>query len=553
MNRSRMGLRKVCSVVVLLLLSHGLSTGNGFSAIQQPNALSSTTKTTTASTTTAPLILDPPPLQEPRQSLNDATTTTTSPILSPTDENDKEESKKGGEEEDERPRPSFTVTFTKNVEITNVSESIRVLDEFEKDMLETETPTKTAAVDCPILLNATRLDKPTAATTDPQNPSNEHAEDATEEPSLQEEGDDQQESDDNNNNEDNAVMAKSRQKTAAAAALLLQRSTSSRTSSRRHVRSTSNNNNNKKTPKTTSVGARRTGSATVSRQRRRTTKGSSTSEILTAARRAPSVAAVQPQQQKQQQQQQQGSNDSAKKPSNSHSASSSSRRSLEKPIIRSTIDGMLQNQATKRQARAGSPPQQSSYDTFGMHRLLHNPPPGTVLMRPSKRKRTTAAAASAADGQKKHSHWTQDALSVRLATTRDDFDIANLRLSVFSNFGPQVRRQFCARSCQVLASRRVRGATCLVATVPRNQDDSNGRGCSDVVLGSVECSIHEFFGTTLGRRRRKDSILYMTEVAVNPVYRRCGIGTTLLQVGLLVCCTTLLLSSTNAFWLCLCL
>lgn len=57
-----------------------------------------------------------------------------------------------------------------------------------------------------------------------------------------------------------------------------------------------------------------------------------------------------------------------------------------------------------------------------------------------------------------------------------------------------------------------------------------GRKRPELLLGSVECSVHEFQGTKLGRRRVDDSILYITEVAVNPLFRRNGIGTTLLKV-----------------------
>jgi ribosomal protein S18 acetylase RimI-like enzyme len=115
-------------------------------------------------------------------------------------------------------------------------------------------------------------------------------------------------------------------------------------------------------------------------------------------------------------------------------------------------------------------------------------------------------------------------LSVRVATPDDDFQIANLRLSVFSDFSSELLQQFCARSCQVLADRRLRGATCLVATCP------SIASCNDVILGSVECSVHEFYATKLGRRRPKHSTLYITEVAVNPSLRRCGIASKLLQV-----------------------
>lgn len=50
-----------------------------------------------------------------------------------------------------------------------------------------------------------------------------------------------------------------------------------------------------------------------------------------------------------------------------------------------------------------------------------------------------------------------DGAIVRVATPMDDFDIANLRLSVFSDFSFDQRGQFCARSCEAIANRRTKG------------------------------------------------------------------------------------------------
>lgn len=120
-----------------------------------------------------------------------------------------------------------------------------------------------------------------------------------------------------------------------------------------------------------------------------------------------------------------------------------------------------------------------------------------------------------------------DQIAVRLATPFEDVDIASLRLSVFSDFPPDLQTQFCARSCQAIAARRMRGATCIVATQPFQNSVPGSR--SSLILGSAECSFHEFFGTRLGRRRKQNSILYITEVAVNPSFRRRGIGSTILR------------------------
>ena len=106
---------------------------------------------------------------------------------------------------------------------------------------------------------------------------------------------------------------------------------------------------------------------------------------------------------------------------------------------------------------------------------------------------------------------------VRVASPKDDADIAQLRLSVFSSFPPDVQIQFRTRSCQAIHNRRLRGAICVVATM------------KDFIIGSAECSFDEFSGTRLGRRRLPYSVLYVTEVAVNPSVRRKGVGYKLLQ------------------------
>jgi ribosomal protein S18 acetylase RimI-like enzyme len=126
-----------------------------------------------------------------------------------------------------------------------------------------------------------------------------------------------------------------------------------------------------------------------------------------------------------------------------------------------------------------------------------------------------------------HEHDNENRIEIRLATPDDDFDIANLRLSVFSDFSKELKGQFCSRSCQAISARRMRGATCLVATMPCRDSIEGSKG--SIIVGSAECSFHEFFNTRLGRRRRPNSILYVTEVAVNPSTRRRGIATKLLK------------------------
>jgi len=132
----------------------------------------------------------------------------------------------------------------------------------------------------------------------------------------------------------------------------------------------------------------------------------------------------------------------------------------------------------------------------------------------------------------------------RVATGIDDLDIANLRLSVFSNFNPESRKIFCERSCQLLTTRRQRGATCIVATIQNNPVDNDERqealpssaaasdrslGANGKIVGSAEISFHEFSQTQLGYSRPRDSILYVTEVAVDAAQRRKGIANLMMK------------------------
>ena len=181
--------------------------------------------------------------------------------------------------------------------------------------------------------------------------------------------------------------------------------------------------------------------------------------------------------------------------------------------------------------------------------------------------------------------------------TSDDTHIANLRLSVFSNFDTEKQRAFRHRSVEVLNIRRRRGAVVLVAEIPREEDENHiylneeariasghnfgekrtkshsltvtpGRGAkilsvssnvavdhrnsiatiskqqqqqqqqqqqhtprlsNKMIIGSVECSQHEFRGTMLGNSSPKGALMYVTEVAVRPDKRRCGAGAALMK------------------------
>ncbi|KAL3921185.1 MAG: hypothetical protein SGARI_006744 [Bacillariaceae sp.] len=147
-------------------------------------------------------------------------------------------------------------------------------------------------------------------------------------------------------------------------------------------------------------------------------------------------------------------------------------------------------------------------------RVRPRPKPGTIL---HKSKRSFSSYTTNSD---------KSLIDVRVATPGDDLDIANLRLSVFSDFTAQTRKLFCDRSCHLLATRRQRGAMCLVAVEPKRSMLLSPAGSikRDPVVGTAEISFHEFSDTRLGQARHADRILYVTEVAVNNKFRRRGIA-----------------------------
>ena len=255
-----------------------------------------------------------------------------------------------------------------------------------------------------------------------------------------------------------------------------------------------------RSPKSTSVGERRVGSASRARQ-----GTSSTEKLIDAVRKSSSANT--------------NAVDDASPKSSSSPAQESETTSMIHPsnsqvfqqAIHSTVSDML-DQARRRSMTTpvGSmglfgEPHLTQEDILQEHR---EPRPGTVLVHPKQ---------EAGSGAK-----TSNRLSVRVATRSDDYDIANLRLSVFSDFSAEMRRNFCAKSAHILDNRRRKGATCIVSTVPRYGSILSSR--TDVILGSAECSDHEFLGTELGQRRPTGSLLYVTEVAVSPAARRKGVG-----------------------------
>ena len=314
----------------------------------------------------------------------------------------------------------------------------------------------------------------------------------------------------------------------------------------------------------TSVGALKSGSA-------RRTGGTVAGRLLGAVRTGAAAAAAA--RQKKDESNGGGGGDSSSGDSSTMSAAPTR---TTKSLIESTVNDLMRKQEDRRasmvasnnnhyetQASAmglfGEPlsvpstsqtPQQV-YDAQLMHeRAFHNyishwqpPHSGSILLHSESNIQNNPANSDA-----EYFAAVRDQIAVRVATPWDDIDIASLRLSVFSDFTTDLREKFCQKSCEVLDHRRNKGATCLVAAIDRSMRDTiaarntyhdgadyglaeqsrDPTGSSQWFMGSVECSVHEFFGTELGRRRPAGTVLYITEVAVLPEARRTGAATRLM-------------------------
>lgn len=251
-----------------------------------------------------------------------------------------------------------------------------------------------------------------------------------------------------------------------------------------------------------------------------------------------------------------------------------------KSAVHSTVTDMLRSQDARiqQQSLEPPPPGTTSMGVLGevVQELLPNIPPcpGTVLV--------------GAIGNRDES-----TLIVRssIPQSSDDTHIANLRLSVFSQFDKEQQRIFRYRSVEVLNIRRRKGAVVLVVERTQGQNSRDqpylnemycriekgyeyesrssptytaqslldiltptltvrpGQGVmitsvssgvdvgvapdppngEGLIIGSVECSYQEFRGTMLGNSRPTGSLMYVTEVAVRANSRRCGAGVMLLK------------------------
>lgn len=285
-----------------------------------------------------------------------------------------------------------------------------------------------------------------------------------------------------------------RVKQTAKAAALLARKAGSASSGKRTVSSAA-------TTKATSVGTRRVGSATKAQS-----SGRSTTRLLDAVKTGNSVkkASSGP------------TSKSTQKDEDSPNTRTSASTRPSRAMIEAAVDSMIEQTRPSR----GMGLLGEALHSVTAEKILTKPRPGTLLLR-------SRLQANNSDSN------TAGNVLVRAAKPADDLDIANLRLSVFSNFSPETRKAFCDRSCHLLSTRRHRGATCIVALA---DDRKHGPFLSpptwpykDRIVGTAEISFHEFVGTRLGMARPNDAVLYVTEVAVNQSYRRKGIAKLLMK------------------------
>lgn len=193
--------------------------------------------------------------------------------------------------------------------------------------------------------------------------------------------------------------------------------------------------------------------------------------------------------------------------------------------IRSTVEGLIQKQIEIRSKSCHD-------DTLFTMESFHDVKPKKLLTKSDftktqhfRKSTDLVSDISAPPSITSIPDFISNQISVRMALPCDDIAIANLRLSVFSDFSEDLRNQFCQRSCEVLSKRRKHGAICLVA---RRCAPSNTPNI-EWIVGGVECSTHEFKNTELGKQRPEGTIMYVTEVAVSPNSRRSGVGTMLLK------------------------
>jgi ribosomal protein S18 acetylase RimI-like enzyme len=155
-------------------------------------------------------------------------------------------------------------------------------------------------------------------------------------------------------------------------------------------------------------------------------------------------------------------------------------------------------------------------------------------------------------------------VNTRLATLYDFHEVADLRLSVFADEVHENQRvKLRAKAWEKMIERRVKGATCIVAhaglgSAARNgwaatldfEDEKQGKAADcavdradgndldshtsagpSMLVGTLECSTHEFSRVDMQPALETGARLYITELAVGTGMRRRGVALKLLRAA----------------------
>ncbi len=115
------------------------------------------------------------------------------------------------------------------------------------------------------------------------------------------------------------------------------------------------------------------------------------------------------------------------------------------------------------------------------HIPLDGPGPGTTLI-PQKAPLTNSAWIT--------KHRLKEHMSVHVGRAVDDVEVANLRLSVFSDYTVDEIAEWVYRSSNIIAQRRLKGATTINASL-NYINERQGNEVESWIVGSIECSTHE--------------------------------------------------------------
>ncbi len=129
----------------------------------------------------------------------------------------------------------------------------------------------------------------------------------------------------------------------------------------------------------------------------------------------------------------------------------------------------------------GTPIQDTHNYYVDYERQSNYPKPGTTIIH-QKAKLTKSSWIT--------KHQLNEHISVQVGGAADDIDVANLRLSVFSEYTVAQIEDWVYRSSSIIRQRRLKGATTLNAYL-NYIDEGNRNEVYNWMVGSLECSTHE--------------------------------------------------------------